>query len=249
MTDRGIYFHDCFGTFLSGEKPDEDALLEMCVLSNAIWGCVSLRETEPYVRRRVKLFAKLHGFKIDKGLFRPFGLCDALEVFGDCTIKLKMHGGGWWIGLPNGDGALIGDTGTFLSIDRVDGDCHVPALRMLDSLQGHAIVSGSRSFCMTCVVHAENLGIKIVPEVKPSFVKVFMVANMAQWVIFLAASTLLSDLGRAFFIGCFTPVVALPFIPWQRLARRRGAALINKFPSSQGTRKANIDDAKARGML
>ncbi len=248
------------------EKDRDDLQFELMTLAVDVWGLVSLisyhgeHKDEGF---RLWVYAKAYKLPVE-GAWWPFSTTQAQKYFENDAAKVRLVIGGYRISLPDGKSVLIGLSCGEMIITKVRGgaEMYASSLKLLQSLQDRAYVSGSYSFCATMVAHAEREGIRVIPEIPLSFFKKVAIAHIAHLVatVLVLGAEMSGWFGempferaaiRAFVIGWIAALVFVLCLPVQKWARKRGEALINKFPSSQssGNRKANMDDAKARGML
>jgi hypothetical protein len=252
--DKWFDLSQCLTPLVAGETKEdrEESMFAACFFCRDVWGCVDVRRL-PWIKMGwIGGYARGYKFAVDDDRFRPFGISDAIAVFGD-TAKVGGNGFGvgWRITVPDVGFVVIGLSGAKINVRRIEGNLYEAALRFMENMQGHAIVRGKRAFCSTCLVYGEILGIRVIPEVPRGFLTILAIQNVAflpilaiGWGIALAFPTV--RLGQLIAAGW----LLLSLIGYLSLGdeRKRGRALLNQFPGVQ-TRHAEIDEARERGML
>ncbi|HTB11112.1 MAG TPA: hypothetical protein VK752_06065 [Bryobacteraceae bacterium] len=251
ITDKRIHLNGIL-ELLPGEREEDREQLQFELMSFAeeSFGCVDLRSTPVLERCRLAGYAKAYGLTVDENSFRPFGITVAKDFFGDEAEVNNHRSGGWRITLPDGKRVIIALSGGKMCITEANEALWEPALTMLSNLQGKAIIRGTYSFCMVGLLQAERLSIKAIPEVTVSFLATCLIANLAQMLVFLPAFVATQSFTWSFLGSWLVGSAVMIFvIPWRKIGRKRGQSLINKFASGANTRRAQIDDARMRGML
>jgi hypothetical protein len=258
---RKVAIHDFYIDFvgitklLPGEKEfDREQLqFELENLAMEAWRCVDIRKVPHWERAGIYGHAKAYGIlPVDDNAMRPFGIVDAKDSFGEAAVvRNNWFPVGWRITVPGIGFVVIGQRDNELLIRRVEGDLYEDTLRFLQARQGYAVVRGSSSFCTTWLVYGETRGIRVIPEIPRGLLSFYLLSHVA-WAIGAVAVfpvwELFPDL--AFWklaLGALgVATVAMGFL-WGD-DRKRGEALVNKFPQA-ASRNAKLDDARARGML
>jgi hypothetical protein len=252
--DNRFDLSQCLTPLVPGETEEnrEEMLYAACYFCQVVWGCVDVRRMSVIQRCRIAGYAGGYKFTVDENTFREFGISDAKAVFGEsATVRNNWFPCGWRISVPDVGFVVLGLSGKELTVLKIEGNLYEDTLRFLETKQGHAVVRGKNAFCATWVVHGEMLGIRVIPEIRRGFLFTYLVSHVA----------LLPVVGIGFVVANAFPGVK----DWQLIAggwlllaliigvlrgddRKRGQALLNKFPQMPA-RHAKLDDARARGML
>jgi hypothetical protein len=252
--ESGFDLAQCLTPLLPGETEEQrdQALYEACYLCEVIYGCVDMRRL-PFVQRmRISGYAKAYRFTVDDDVFREFGMAEAKAVFGDSAkVKSSWFPLGWQITVPDVGFVVIGLSDKDLVIKKVGGNLYADTLRFLEQKQGYAVVRGKADFCMTWVVHGEMLGIRVIPEVPRGLLSQALIAQLALLPVALLTAIVsgLVPAAKPWQLLLVAWLLYAVIFGWIRGSdRKRGQALLNKFPQTR-SRNASLEDARARGML
>jgi hypothetical protein len=240
----------------------EQAVFELCTLAQEVWGVIGIyggaskEDTEAFIK-----WCEAYEFTVNDNPYRPFTSQQLAKYFGtEATAKREWTYGGWRITLANGSGAIIGG-------DKVyevwgGGKCYEDALLLLNELHGYAVAAGSKENVLAGIAHGNALdGVAVIPELYTSK-KVYQRVGVVCGAIFGLPGIMIGVVYNNILYGVLVGMVAgyIASIGYSLLflgnstaqARMRGQALKSAFPSIHGasaSRKANIEDARKRGML
>jgi hypothetical protein len=258
---RKVAIHDFYIDFvgitklLPGEKElDREQLqFELENLAMEAWGCVDIRKVPHWERAGIYGHAKAYGIlPVDDNAFRPFGIVDAKDSFGEATgVGNNWFPVGWRITVPGIGFVVIGQIDKELCIRKIDGDLYEATLRFLQERQGYAVVRGKLPVCTTWVTHGEMLGIKVIPEIPRGLLWFYLFGHITTIVLIIVAWLMFTtfpfingwiDIG----IGWIAAAIVMSIAKGSD--RKRGDVLLNKFPQA-ASRNAKLQDARAKGML
>jgi hypothetical protein len=251
---EGFDLSQCLSPLAPGETEEnrEEMLYAACYFCQEVWGCIDVRQMSFIDRCRIAGYARGYGFTVDDNTAREFGISEAKAVFGEAAVvRNNWFPSGWRITVPEVGSVVIGLSGGDLNVKKIEGNLYEETLRFLAKRQGHAIVSGKTNFCMTVLIHGETLGINVIPEIPLGFIRWYLRGHLA-WIPGIVLGFFISALFPKLSFwwlavgGWALASVLMPFIMGDD--RKRGEALINKFPQVGG-RDAKLDQARERGMV